>query len=193
LSQRSSKKVAAFPTCLPHPDPERLPQRTRWRFRPANWGGKAPRSASYIFFGRGKFTIPFQQASSSSYHCPSPTPTRTPIRTRPCPPCAPCGSPPHPVPATFGSGPIGFPDRLRPWPRNSAPSVHAFVAKPRSNGVTQGGWSLENRLCKRILDHSIYLAQRMLPFLRQPVDRRGMVFLRVPTRDWQIFPTAPNT
>jgi len=33
-----SEKVAAFPTRLSHPDPESLPQRTRWRFRPGHLG-----------------------------------------------------------------------------------------------------------------------------------------------------------
>ena len=37
--RRSSEKVSAFPSRLFHPDPESLPQRTRWRFRPTYGGG----------------------------------------------------------------------------------------------------------------------------------------------------------
>ena len=36
---RSSEMAAPFPSRLSHPDPKSLPQRARWRFRPAYGGG----------------------------------------------------------------------------------------------------------------------------------------------------------
>ncbi len=54
--QRSSDKVIVFPAKLSHPVPESLPQRARWRVRPAFGGGSVPCSAPY-FWGGNFFRI----------------------------------------------------------------------------------------------------------------------------------------
>ena len=61
--QSVSEKVSALPSRLSHPDPESLPQRSRWRFRPAK-GGKFHAQGPTFFWGRDASEKPFQQTKA---------------------------------------------------------------------------------------------------------------------------------
>ena len=76
----SSRLLLSYP-----PEPESLPQRARWRFRPGYWGGAGPCSDPFLFGKCCRCTVSADQGSAENSAkvsaCPPPNTPLRPLRS----------------------------------------------------------------------------------------------------------------